>query len=239
MARRAPSLLPRAPLRRLALPSLALLRRLALPWLALLPLSLLAACGGAGPGAPFWRPYYDPPPPPASDPPPPPVTTGPDLGGATTTGDGGTPAHGPCALAVSVTTASPGGTYSPNNIGAIWITDGAGAFVKTLRVWADRRIEHLERWAWVTSLAGAPDNVVDAVTSASMTSHGTRTAAWSCTDIAGKPVADGSYQVCFELTDANAAGPYSCVPFAKGPMPVDLSPADLPTFKQQRIQFTP
>ena len=212
----------------------------------LLPLALLTACSGAAPGAPFWRPYYDPPTPPASGDDPPPPTTAADLAAPVHAADAGAVGDfgavgppPPCALAVSVTTVSPGGTYSPNNIGAIWIADGAGTFVKTLRVWADQRIAHLERWARVTANAGAPASVADAVTSASMTSHGTRNAAWGCTDLAGKVVADGSYQVCVELTDANSAGPYDCVAFTKGAMPVDLMPPDKPTFTKRRVQLTP
>ena len=74
---------------------------------------------------------------------------------ATTTPDMAMPMG--CSLQVTVTTASPGGKYSPRNIGAIWISDGSDRFIKTLNVWADRRAKYLKRWNAATSAAGASE----------------------------------------------------------------------------------
>lgn len=43
----------------------------------------------------------------------------------------------------TVRTTTPGGNFSPRNIGAIWIEDSNGQFVKTLKRWADRRKQYL------------------------------------------------------------------------------------------------
>jgi hypothetical protein len=151
-------------------------------------------------------------------------------------GDGGATT---CGLAVTVTTVTTDGTYAPDNIGAIWIADGAGHFVQSLRVWANRRIEHLDRWAHDTAVAGAPGSTVDAVTSATLPGHGVRTAAWRCTDQSGASATDGAYQVCFELTESNSAGPTDCVPFQKGAGPLALAPPDRPHFRARQLTFTP
>lgn len=220
----------------------------------------IAGCGGTPAGDPaFWRPWYEPaavsagdeaaqePDPgtgggaiPGGSPtttstPPPPESPTPTPTGMTPTP---TPANA-CGLAISVTTASFGGTYAPNNIGSIWIADDHSRFVKSLDVWADRRTEHLDHWVAATAAAGLPNNRLDAVSTATKTSHGTRTAAWNCTDATRAPVPDGNYRVCFELTESNGAGPLDCVAFAKGTAAQDLSPADLPTFKKRRLVFTP
>jgi hypothetical protein len=194
--------------------------------------ALVAGCGApAAPEPAFWRPWYDPAPAAGGDSPP----AIPPTGGVGGVGGGA----GECGLAVTVTTSSTDGTYAPNNIGAIWVADGAGHFVQSLRVWANRRIEHLDRWDHDTAVAGSPGSVVDAVTSATLPGHGVRTAAWSCRDRNGAPAPDGAYQVCFELTESNSAGPIDCVPFQKGAAPLTLTPPDRPTFHARQLTITP
>lgn len=138
-----------------------------------------------------------------------------------------------------MTTAEAGGRYAPDNVGAIWITDGGGRFVKTLNVWAKRRRKYLERWIADTSAAGLRQNLVDAVSTASRSGHGTHLARWNCTDASRNVVPDGSYHVCFELTDDNRAGPVDCVRFDKGSTPSTVTPPDLPTFTRRTIELTP
>jgi hypothetical protein len=144
-----------------------------------------------------------------------------------------------CTLSVSVTTSSAGGKYAPRNIGAIWISDGTGRFVKSLYVWAGQRAKYLRKWNEVTSAASLPASRVDAISSATLGSHGARSAAWKCTDTTGKLVADGSYQVCFELTDFDGQGPSDCVAFTKGSAPFSVTPADAASFGKRRLDFTP
>jgi hypothetical protein len=149
-------------------------------------------------------------------------------GGATGSGSGG----GVSSFSFSVVTTSLGGKYAPRNIGAIWITDGAGNFVKTLKVWADRRLGYL-----TTFHAQTGRNQVDAVTSATLSSFGTRTVTWDLKDLTGEVVPDGSYNVVMEHTDYNGAGESTSVAFAKGSQPVDLSPADSKHFTRMSLRI--
>ena len=205
-------------------------------------MGLLALCAGACEGSPdrqeFWRPWYetgagDPQPdtPQDSGTPPAPLDggSGPaDLAGAMSA----------CGLSVVVTTSAAGGKYAPRNIGAIWISDGSDRFIKTLNVWADRRAKYLKRWNAATSAAMLPANRVDAISSATKSSHGVRTGTWNCKNTAAMPVADGSYKVCFELTDYDGDGPYNCVPFTKSTAPFTLTPADAPSFTARKLELT-
>jgi hypothetical protein len=155
-------------------------------------------------------------------------------------GTGGAPTNlGPCSFSVSVLTVETGGKYAPDNIGAIWIADGGGTFVKSLAVWAKKRISHLTAWTDATTQAGLDGNTVDAVTSATLSSHRTHQVSWNCTDTNEKVVPDGPYSVHFEVTDKNSSGPTASVPFTKGTKPITLSPPDEPNFKEIQLVFMP
>jgi hypothetical protein len=147
--------------------------------------------------------------------------------------------YGPCSLAVTVKTAETGGKYEPDNIGAIWIADDRDVFVKSLAVWGRKRIGHLNAWNDATSQAGLDGNTVDAVTSATLSSHKTHNVTWDCTDTNENVVPDGTYNVHFEVTDKNSAGPTTSFTFTKGAMPVTLTPPDEPNFLAIRLVFTP
>lgn len=198
----------------------------------------LVACGGPSGPSEFWRPWYElpdaEPSEPATD------LAGPvDARPSGPTDGGAGPGPGGCSLAISVTTTSAGGRYSPRNIGAIWISDDSDRFIKTVSVWAEKRAKYLQRWNAATSAAKVPGSRVDAVSSATKSSHGVRSGAWNCTDTTSQPVANGAYKVCFELTDYDGPGPYNCVPFTKSPAPFSLTPADSPSFTARRLELTP
>lgn len=206
-------------------------------------MGLLALCAGACEGSPdrqeFWRPWYetgagDPQPdtPQDSGTPPAPLDggSGPaDLAGAMSA----------CGLSVVVTTSAAGGKYAPRNIGAIWITDGGDRFVKTLAIWAEKRAKYLTAWNASTAAAMQPASRVDAISSATKTTHGVRSGTWNCKDTAGQPRPDGPHKVCFELTDRDGAGPTQCVSFSKGSMAWVLTPPDAPSFASTRLEFRP
>jgi hypothetical protein len=137
-------------------------------------------------------------------------------------------------LNVSVTTSSAGGNYAPRNIVAIWIEDASGNFVKTLLAYADKRTQHLNTWEAATSLKGTIYNHTDAITGATMSTHGTRTCTWNGTDYNLNPVADGKYFVCMELTDKNATGNFSKFEFKKGASN-SLTPQNVPSFSSVNI----
>jgi hypothetical protein len=138
-----------------------------------------------------------------------------------------------CMLTFQVTTVTFNGSYAPRNVGAIWVSDGNGKFVKSLTVWAAKRIRHLVTWE-----AAANGNTVDAVTSATAGSHGTRTGKWDCTGLDHQPVADGAYRINVEFTERNSLGKVMTpLGFTKGG-PVSLMPPDQTNFRAIRLQVS-
>jgi hypothetical protein len=146
---------------------------------------------------------------------------------------------GPCSLAVTVTTVTDNGNYSPENVGAIWIANGSGTFVKTLEVWAKARISHLNLWNSATTAAGLSRNTVDAITGASLSSYRTHMDSWNCTDTTRAVVPDGAYRVYFETADSNSGGPNGYVDFTKSSSQLNLSPPNQSYFTGIKLVFTP
>jgi hypothetical protein len=143
------------------------------------------------------------------------------------------PTAGP-ELTVGFTTVSFNGEYAPDNVGAVWVTDDQDVFVKTLEVWAVKRIKYLVKWK-----AASGESVVDAVTSATRSQHGPHELTWDMTDVGGNIVPDGVYRVYLEFTEQNGAGPSLARDFVKGADPVALTPPDVPTFTGQHLTYTP
>jgi hypothetical protein len=146
---------------------------------------------------------------------------------------------GPCSLAVSVTTVPIGSDYSPLNIGAIWVTDSSGKFVKTLAVWANRRKRHLEAWNEVTAAAGVAGDTVDAVTGSTARNHGAHSSTWNCTDYKKAQVPRGAYRLCMEMTEFNGAGPKGCIAFDNSGTAFRLMPPDIGSYKARVLDYKP
>ena len=152
----------------------------------------------------------------------------------------GPPVSPTCQVAVSATTHSGGGNHSPKNVDAIWVEDASGKFVKSLYVMARNEIQHLNAWNAATTAAGLSRNRVDAVTGASLPGYGTRMASWNCTDVNGKPVALGGYQICFDLNDGNGSDKSTCDNFTLGKAAATVMPPDvLPCFTGRILTYTP
>lgn len=160
-------------------------------------------------------------------------------------GAGGAGGGGPVsplggALAFGFTTVSFGGEYAPRNVGAVWIADGQGAFVKTLEVWAAKRSKHLVKWR-----AASGNNVVDAVTGATRSSHVAHELLWDGTDTAGQAVPAGAYRIYVEFTEENSAeagtpdGPWLVIDFVRGPDPLEIAMPDQPAFKAIHLAYKP
>ncbi len=140
-----------------------------------------------------------------------------------------------CHMTFQVTTVSFGGEFAPKNVGAIWVVDSAKKFVKSLKVWAAAERGMLGTWISVSK-----QNRVDAVTGATASSHGVRSATWNCTNVTGQPVAPGLYRVYAEFTESNGAGKVGSWDFTVGGAdPVSLMPADTGSFKGIRLQLMP
>lgn len=142
-------------------------------------------------------------------------------------------------LSVEVTTSSAGGEYAPRNVLAIWVEDSSGDFVKTLLAYANARRTHLNTWEASTTEAGSAFNVTDAISGATQSSHGERTAQWNGTDYNGTVVPDGEYRLRMELTDKNETGNTASFTFTKGATAQTLSPEDAPSFSSISISWAP
>jgi hypothetical protein len=145
-------------------------------------------------------------------------------------------------LKVTVTTKATGlagRNYAPRNSMAIWIEDQSGIFIKTLLVNAQQRRMQLRRWETATNTAGYKYNAVDAVTGATNITHGTRTCSWNGTDLNGKVLPDGNYNIMMELTDIDGAGNIYAVPFNKNSKNVSFTPPDNSSFYAIKIEWEP
>ena len=150
-------------------------------------------------------------------------------GAATDAGDGSVPIADPCGFTLSVTTVSYSGRFAPRNVGAIWIEDATGSFVKTLRTWGGPRLNNALRWQSV-----AAGSRVDAISSATRAGHGPISGAWNCTDGSRSAVPQGPYSACIEFEEdlialTSAAPHYACEPFSFG------TPATTGTWSDQAL----
>lgn len=137
----------------------------------------------------------------------------------------------PTKLTFKVQTAPFGGRYRPKNVGAIWIETSTGTFVKTVERWARIRARFLTRFA-----ASSKNNLVDAVSSATLANHRVHTVTWNLTDVARKRVPDGAYRLAIELTDRDGPGALLYVPFTLGTSPVKVTPATTPQFSAMELR---
>jgi hypothetical protein len=135
-------------------------------------------------------------------------------------------------LTVSTSTSTAGGGYNPANVVAIWIRTSTGTFVKSLLVYAATRKSHLTTW-----YSNSAANVTDATTGATQSSYAIRTCTWNGTNTSGTVVANGDYKVCMELADGNVS--YHEFAFTKGATAVTLSPANVSSFSNISIKWTP
>jgi len=133
----------------------------------------------------------------------------------------------------TVRTVTDNGTFSPKHVLAIWVEDADG-FVKSRLVRANQRKQYLYKW-----VASSNNNVVDATTGATLTSHQTHTITWDCTDLSGAEVPDGEYHIFVEYTDKHAQGPWTMVTFTKGPDEQHITPDDQTYLKDLQLDFIP
>jgi len=137
-------------------------------------------------------------------------------------------------LAVSALTSTAGGGYAPRNVVAIWVETNSGTFVKSLLVYAATRKFDLTNWS-----SNSSGNTTDAITGATQSSFATRTCTWNGTNTSGAVVDDGTYKLCMELTDKNGTGNFSSFTFTKGTAASTVKPADVSSFSNISIVWTP
>ncbi|HVU04765.1 MAG TPA: DUF2271 domain-containing protein [Polyangiaceae bacterium] len=150
-----------------------------------------------------------------------------------------TPNGDTCTFTFTVTTVTANGRFAPRNVGALWIENQSGQFVKSLEVWGAQRLGNLTAW---TSVGG---NTVDAVTSATLSRHRQHTDTWDCTDStpSRQTVPNGSYQACVSFAEDDAIpffGPpphVACAPFQRGAGPFTTNPPDQTNFVGWTLQM--
>ncbi len=131
---------------------------------------------------------------------------------------------------LSVRTSPQGGPFQPRNVGAIWVEDGAGVFVKTLAKWGTLRDRWLGRWR-----EASDENVVDAVTGATLSSHETHDVAWDLTAVDGHALEPGAYVIIVEVTDRSGMGAALELPFITAEGPVSTTPEGTEFFHDVKL----
>ena len=122
-------------------------------------------------------------------------------------------------LTVSFKTSTYGGQYASKHILAVWVdnssTNSSSTYIKTLNSYYQNSQyrQYLSKWKTAT---GSTYNTTDAVTGATLSSHGTVSGKWNATNTLSATVADGTYYVFVEFTEANSSGPYAVISFTKG-----------------------
>jgi MYXO-CTERM domain-containing protein len=142
-------------------------------------------------------------------------------------------------LTVDFSTQPLGQHWGPANVGAVWIEDAAGAYIKTIERWAAIRARSLYHWSDHACISKWPEP--DAVSSATMPNtqkphHST----WSGKDLNGKVVPDGKYTLFIEVTETETNyGPMVTYEFEKGTMAQMLEPPDKPPHTGLKISYAP
>lgn len=118
-------------------------------------------------------------------------------------------------LTFSVTTTEPSGGYTGDHVIALWIENSAGTFIKTKIRYAQARVSYLNVW-----ISKSSQNVVDATTGPTKSSHGTLTFTWNATNVSSVVVPDDTYKIWLQMADRNQNGATASVTFTKGPTPI-------------------
>lgn len=133
-------------------------------------------------------------------------------------------------LRFKVRTVSGTGRYRPRNVGAIWIEDESGKFVRTLEHWGARRAKWLE--AFLESSAG---DLTDAITGPTLDAHKVHELTWNLKDAAGCEVNTGRYQLRLEMTDWSGTGVTAAIPFELSAQPWSTQPEDQQPFLEMEL----
>jgi len=128
-------------------------------------------------------------------------------------------------------------TYTPTNVGAVWIEDAAKNHIKTLDVWADERIPALFVWR----KRGCSRLELDAISGATRMNHNeSHRATWAGDDLHGNPVPDGTYRLNIEVTETEGDySKWSEIEFQKGTQAFSDMPPDHPAHKGLSISYAP
>ena len=142
----------------------------------------------------------------------------------------------PGALGIQFTTSTYKGEYAPDHVLAVWIESNSGTFVKSLLVKASERKQHLTNWLKSTSSG----NTTDAVTGATLSSHGLINCNWNGTNTSSAVVGDGSYKLCVEYTESSSgSSKFASFTFDKATAASSSTPSGTAGISGITITWTP
>ncbi len=133
---------------------------------------------------------------------------------------------------VKVTTTAYGGHYSPQNVLACWVMDASGKRVRTLGLYAGKRIGYLPQW----SASGGTS--LDGVSGATRSEHGGLEFSWDGTDEQGAGLGAGSYTFRVQMTEADNSGKTTSLSATLGDSALSLSTTGA-GFSLFSIDYTP
>jgi len=147
----------------------------------------------------------------------------------------------PNTLALTFTTTTVDGPYSPLNCVVVWIESPGGTIIRTIDRKCDVRSQHLIAW---NQKSGGPGADTDGVSGASRLNHQLPiSVTWDLKDRLNGLVVDGTYTIRMELTESNATSPsqnhQGTFMFTKGAAPDVRTGLSNNGFEDVAITFTP
>jgi len=134
------------------------------------------------------------------------------------------------SMSFTVTTKNSNGSTGSVNVFALWITNSAGAYVKTINRQSKNYTSSLTSW-----LSNSSNKTTDGTTGATLPSHNyayTSTAnttkripfTWNFKNYLGTLVPDGTYFINIEFKEQNTSRQYVKYSFTKGPSSYTIAP---------------
>lgn len=138
------------------------------------------------------------------------------------------------SLSLDFTTVSQRGRYAPKNIGAVWIEDATGKYVKTLDAWAAKRARYLTKWV----SKNPTGDRVDAISRATLPNHIAHHAIWNLKDSKGVVAPDGEYTIYIESTDQETSpGQWTSLKFTKSADPQTVMPPNATSYTGIKLVY--
>lgn len=130
---------------------------------------------------------------------------------------------------------SPGGTYAPRHVTAVWVTDSSNNFIKTIFKQAGTRSQYLYTW----NAARGGQTQVDGVSTATVNTYTNPiSVSWDLRDYNDVLKPDGAYRIHIEFTDKHAQGPYTFIQFNKDSTSETIRPTDLAFIKGIQLDYS-
>jgi hypothetical protein len=131
--------------------------------------------------------------------------------------------------------------WGPSNLGAVWIEDASGTYIKTIERWASHYARALYHWQTHACTRAWPEP--DAVSQATLDAPAKHSSTWDSKDLHGNVVPDGTYYLLIEVSETETAyGPLVAYAFEKGDEPISdrmLSGSEIQVRPLLGVDFIP